>query len=234
MALTLMQEVTRRGIASLVFYARAGYHTLPAAIMTDYASLETAAASYEADPLPATADQAATLTAKLVAATSGGAADAIIAGDIATALAGFISDFQANATIAGAYASLPAPTPALEGESQTVQDAYTALLDSHHLWGQIRTSWLNLRGRSMQSTDDPGGVKSLHAEISNVIELGPEFQPNHWSPRYSEPWGSSAFHVRLHWLLTHGATIWAPTAIQQTANWKANGNPAAVVAQWQT
>ncbi|XKK63924.1 hypothetical protein HFP71_16895 [Streptomyces sp. ARC32] len=203
MPLTLMTEVTRRGIASLVQASRAGLHTLPAALLTDYTSLETLATAYESDPQQDTADQAAVLSTKLVKATAGGAADALITGDIKTAIDGFLTDLQD---------SDPTATPVR--------------------WQSIRTSWRILRGRALQATNDPAGLDSLHAEVSNLVELGPAWQPHSPHARYAAPWGEDTFEARLKWILTAGGDVWAPTASQQNTAWAANRNASAAVPQW--
>lgn len=228
MTLTLMQEVTRRGIGSLVQAARAGWHTLPQTILDDYTSLEQLAAAYESNPQQSTAEQAAAVTATLVTATGGGAADALITGHIQPALATFLADFQTDATAAGAYASEPECTPPMLEASDSVQQAYTRLLESPVRWQSIRTSWQILRGRSLAPTRDPGGLDSVHAEIANVLELRPIWQPNSPSSSRATPWQHGVFHVRLKWLLDHDATIWAPTAVEQSIAWRDN-NPELIV-----
>lgn len=203
MTLTLMTDVTKRGIASLVHASRAGWHGLPTALLNDYAALEALADEYESAPDPETAEDAAALTTKLIKATAGGAADALITGHIKTAVDAFASDVQSANPNATAVR-----------------------------WQSIRESWRNLRGRSMQTTQDPDGLDSLHAEVSNLIELGPAWQPHHHNARYTEPWGENTFQARMTWIVTEGGTLWAPTASQQNTAWNANRNPSAAVSQW--
>ncbi|GAB2328460.1 hypothetical protein [Streptomyces variabilis] len=203
MPLTLMTEVTQRGVASLVAASRAGLHTLPQSLLDDYAALEALAADYEATPSQETAADAAALTAQLIAATGGGAADALITDHIQPAIADFLTDFQA---------SDPTANPAR--------------------WQSTRTSWRILRGRAAQTTQDPDGLDSLHAEVGNLVELGPAWQPHHPNARYATPWGESTFQARLAWILAAGGEVWAPTASQQNEAWQANRNPSAAVTQW--
>lgn len=228
MTLTLMREANRRGITSLVQAARAGWHTLPQSILNDFTQLETLASQYEANPQQSTADQATAVTATLVAATSGGAADTLITGHIQPALADFLADFQTDAAAAGVYAAEPEPTPPMLEAPDSVQQAYTRLLESPVRWQSIRTSWQILRGRSLAPTRDPAGTASIHAEISNTLDLRPIWQPNSPANRLASPWHHGVFHVRLKWLLDNDAEVWAPTATEQTAAWRDN-NPELIV-----
>lgn len=224
MTLALMHDVTRRGIASIVFYARAGYFTLPASVLDDYTALETLAAQYETDPQQSTADEAAAVTAGIVDATRGGSADALITGHLQPALAAFLDDFTANVATAGAYAALDEPPVDLLAEPDAVQAAYKDITESATRWNQIRTGWRILRGLSLAATYDPGGVDSIHAEVANTLAMRPLWDPNSPSGRLASPWGGNAFHVRLKWLTEHDAQVWAPTATQQSLAWRDN-NP---------
>lgn len=200
MALELLRTAKQHGIGSLVFYARAGYYTLPAGIDDDYTTLEGLAASYDADPQQATADSAAALTATLRLDTvqDRGVADGIITTHIQPALDTYLTDFQANSSI---------------GRGR---------------WDAIRTAWRILRG----PTEDPEGLDSIHAEVGNVLALGPEWQPNHSQARYATPWQTSTFEARLLWLLDHNADVWAPTGNEQTTAWINNRNVDESVPAW--
>lgn len=224
MTLTLMREATQRGIASLVEASRAGWHTLPQAILDDYATLESLAADYETNPQPGTAEEAAAVTDALVTATEGGAASALITDHIRPGLEAFLTDFTNDVTAAGAFATEPGPTPPMLEAPDSVQQAYTRLYEAPVRWQSIRSSWQILRGRSLMRTADPAGLDSVHAEVANTLAMRPLWDPNSPSGKLASPWHHGTFHVRLAWLLANGAEIWAPTATEQTIAWQEN-NP---------
>lgn len=228
--MNLMQEANRRGVGSLVHAARAGWHTLPQDLVDDYTNLEALAAQYGTpeDPNPEVTEQLAqVVTDRLIAATAGGAADALIVGYVRPALNQFLTDFLADVEKAGAYATEPTGS-ALHGASAAAQQAHTRLVESPLRWTSIRTSWRVLRGLSMSVTADPAGLDSLHAEVANIYELRSVWDPTSPASRLASPWKEGVFHLRLKWLLDHDAEIWAPTATEQTEAWIAN-NPELVV-----
>jgi hypothetical protein len=224
----LMHEANRHSISSLVYAQRAGWHTLPQSVLDDYAALEDLAAQYASSPEPGLVEQASTLTAQLRGATTGGEADALITGHIRPALEDFLADFENDIEEAGEFAAEPTAPAALQQAPSATQEAYTRLTGSALRWASIRSSWSILRGLSLTGTRDPEGPDSLHAEVANTRALRPTWDPSSPNGRLASPWQHNAFHVRLKWLLEHGAQIWAPTAAEQTEAWIAN-NPELVV-----
>ncbi|MFD5673679.1 hypothetical protein [Streptomyces sp. NPDC127040] len=225
-----IEDMKQHGIAGLVTAAREGVHTLPQEIIDDYAALEAIEAEHTdrhgriSDPQAVQA--ADRLAERLGRAKAWGNANALLVGHVQPALTAFLADLAADLKTAGRHAVQPGATIDMLTEPDDVRAAIVRLHSAITVYGRLRASWEILR-RGTQTTD-PLGLNSPLAEIGNLPDLVPDWQPAYYG-RAPWPWQSTVFHVRMGWLLANGAHIWLPTPAEQEAAWRKH-NPAAKVA----
>lgn len=222
-------ELKAHGIAHLVEAARLGHHGIPQDILDRYAEVEQIAADH-ADSHGRIADKtidrhADDLTQQMLAAKAWGAATALLIDHVQPGMDAFITELARDLKTARRYANEPAVTLDMLSEPKEVREAIVRLHSAFPRYGYLRRSWEILRAGT--ATRDPLGLTSPLAEIANLPDLIPDWQAAHHG-RAPWPWHTTVFHVRMHWLLSHGARFWLPTAAEQEGAWR-KYNPAAKV-----
>lgn len=208
----------------LVNSARQGIHTVPQALADDYDELLQLIADGK-DPrdrwLGKDQEQAAErLAIKLTRLHNYGGRDGLIREHIAPALDTYLTKFKQARHTAGTHALQPAVTAPMLLEPKDVREAIVFIHNASLHYGQLRNIWAQLRGgtntaASTNTNVDPRGANSPLGECRNIHDLVPDWW-NAGTPGYAPwPWGNTyAAHVRLAWLIDHGAQLWAPTAAE--------------------
>lgn len=218
--MTILEQLKNDGIHGLVTGARDGVHTLPDEVLRDYAEVEAITAQH-ADPRGRIADRDAARTLERLAARLGSAfawgnGARIIHEHLAPALDTLLDGFADTRAKAAGYAHQPAPTLDMLDAPDTARTAYIRLHETYPKYGRLRASWLTLhRGE----VDDPLGARSPLAEIKNIRDVVPDWHAAYHF-RTPWPWPCETFHIRLGWLLDHGAHIWLPTPAQHNDAWR--------------
>ncbi|NNN36063.1 hypothetical protein HLK59_38025 [Streptomyces sp. S3(2020)] len=211
---------------TLVGSHRAGAHTLPQALLDDYDELlrlieegKNAQGRWISPRAENTAEKAAIRLHRL---GNYGGRDGLITDHIAPALDTYIERFTQARRTAGQYAYSPVVHTAMLLEPQDVREAIVVLLESTHYYGQIRQAWALLRGglygaaaANTNTGVDPRGALSPLGEVRNIADLEPEWVNAGNVGAKPWPWGDQApIHIKLGWLIDHGAEFWAPTALE--------------------
>ncbi|MFM9790152.1 hypothetical protein [Streptomyces turgidiscabies] len=216
-------ELDRTGIPLLLGAANNGVHTVPDGISDPYAQLmdfiEEHADRYNRIDNPKDERTVARMLQQLGAATAFGNAEAIIIEHLQPALDRFLVELRDTITAAGKYAALGYQDGSgLLTETDEVRHAYIKLTELYPKYGALRASWQHLRGKNSDSID-PMGLNSPLAEVANLPDI-----VDNWvlaaAGRTPWPWPATVFHVRMNWLLSHGARIWLPTRIEQDQVWQ--------------
>ncbi|MFD7786518.1 hypothetical protein ACFV4Q_26055 [Streptomyces nojiriensis] len=214
-----LDTLKQHGDHQLVTAARAGVHTLPQQILDDYTALEAhldAHTDSRGNLAPGAAKEADRLTDAIMRAKAWGNAPQILVDHVQPALARFLDDLAADLKTAGRHAVQPGATIDMLDEPDHVRAAILRLHSAYPTYGHLRASWRVLR--SDGDTVDPLGLTSPLAEVANLPDLVPDWEPAHHG-RTPWPWHTTVFHVRMGWLLDRGARLWLPTAAQQTEAW---------------
>lgn len=219
----------------LVTSAAQGIHTIPQALADDHAELlqliedghVTVNGGAQRWASPAAEQKAEKHAVRLHRLGNYGGRTGIIRDHIAPALDAYLDKFQAARRTAGRHAQQADVNAQMLLEPQDVREAIAFLHHATLHYGQIRSIWALLRGggdtfQSASTVDvDPRGANSPLGECFNINELIPDWW-NAGNPGHAPwPWGNvSAAHVRLTWLLDHGAQLWAPTAAEHDARYR--------------
>lgn len=218
--MTSLDQLKASGVVGIITGAREGVHTLPQQILDDYADIEKIAAQH-ADKWGRVSDKAAARTLdqlgdRIGAALAYGNRDQVIREHLAPALDELLDEFRATAAAAGNFAHHDGPTLDMLTAPEAARHAYVRLHETYPKYGRLRASWQTLhRG----DVDDPLGDRSPLAEIENIDTVVPDWHAAYYH-RTPWPWPSQVFHVRLAWLLDHGAHIWLPTPDQHNQAWR--------------
>ncbi|MCX5114377.1 hypothetical protein OOK13_39150 [Streptomyces sp. NBC_00378] len=216
-----LENLKTHGATGLIEAARRGDITLPQQMTDDYTGLEQLADEH-ADRWgrvddPKVNKAADELAGRIGAAMAYGNATALIIEHVQPALAKFLDDLRADLKAAGRHATQAGATLDMLEEPEEVRVAILRLNVAFPKYAAIRTCWESLRRGA--GTSDPLGLVSPLAEVANLPDLVPDWQSAYYG-RAPWPWHSTAFHIRMGWLLANGAQVWVPTAAEQDAAWK--------------
>lgn len=226
-----LEDLKTNGIAHLVEAARRGSHTLPQSMLDDYAELEALAAEH-ADRRGQVSDAAAIkqadkLTERLLAAKAWGNATTLLVDHVQPALDTFLAQLAADLKTAGRHADQPGATVDMLDEPDDVRAAIIRLHGALVPYGHLRASWQILRRVPAIEVHDPMGLNSPLAEVGNLPDIVPDWEAAYHG-RKPWPWPSTVFHIRMKWLLSHGAVVWLPTEAEHEDAWR-HYNPAALI-----
>jgi hypothetical protein len=226
-ARSIRDDLGAHGVTSLMAAAARGIHTLPDGIADNYASL-LEVLDKNSDRFGWIqgwqAEKAATdLMQKMYAAIAFGNADVVINEHLKPALVRYLDEFRINMQTAGEYA-VSTDIGALLSQPDDVRQAHIKLMDSHGDYAALRASWeicrkRNAGGMNGTSTIDPMDLASPLAEVRNLPDLVSDWQLAYHA-RKPWPWNGTAHHIRLVWLLNHGADVWLPTGLEQNETWQ--------------
>ncbi|MEV6835534.1 hypothetical protein AB0N17_13620 [Streptomyces sp. NPDC051133] len=216
----VVQDLNDSGTTALLGNARFGYHTLPDAMLDDYAAVEqyleahrdgrsqvhlNAKQQREIEPM----------ASKVIGFLAWGGANQVITQHLQPALAELLDQVRADRQTAAKYAMQETPSIDMLEQPDDVRAAIVRLHSLVPRYGALRTSWEICRRRSMQETSDPLGTLSPLAEVANIVDLHADWRKSH-AGQAPWPWHSHNLHIKLGWLLDNGGKIWLPTADQQT------------------
>lgn len=218
---------------AIVTGARRSAHGAPQALLDDYAELEQLIAEgkeivsggsrrwisrrHEQD--------AEEVALKLSRISTYGGLPAFITDYLQPALATFLDRFRDDLTTAHHFARQAQPSIDMLTEPDDVRAAIVRIHGAVQSYGELRRTWAVMYGEARSEPGrDPRGADSPLAEVRNLPDLVP-----HWQTAGSHggrfggtewPWGSGApLHIKLAWLLDHGADIWMPTVRQHAELW---------------
>ncbi|MEU8528516.1 hypothetical protein AB0C77_23455 [Streptomyces sp. NPDC048629] len=226
-----LEELKTNGISHLVEAARRGDHTLPQQMLDDYTAIEALAAEHT-DRFGKVTDQAVlkqadTLTERLLAAKAWGNAAVLLVDHVQPAMDAFLAQLTADLKTAGRHADQPGVTVDMLDESDDVRAAIVRLHGALVPYGHLRASWEILRRVPTGALHDQLGLRSPLAEVGNLPAIVPDWDAA-FHGRKPWPWPSAVFHVRMKWLLSHGAVVWVPTEAEHEDAWR-HYNPDALI-----
>lgn len=217
------QQLHDSGTTALVGNARFGYHSLPQAMLDDYAAAEKHIAEHTDSRGriildQAQRDHAEDLANRAMSHIAYGNGQAIITDYLQPALASLLDQVRADRATAGRYSSEQAASIDMLTENDDVRAAIVRLHGITPHYGALRVSWEILRRRDSIKTTDPLDTRSPLGEVANMPDLYADWEKAHHG-RTAWPWSSTALHIKLGWLLDNGGHIWLPTADEQTQAW---------------
>ncbi|GGV34356.1 hypothetical protein GCM10010293_36810 [Streptomyces griseoflavus] len=217
----------------LVHGARAGHYTMPAEMLAGYDQLqqlleegkETTNWGRTQWADTAKEREAEALARHLSGMASNYAAPRLITEHLQPALAERLDRFRTVRQVAGKYAHSNGASLDMLAEPDDVRAAILELHTATQWYGSLRDAWSELRGDveyvyNRDRITDPLGKQSPLAEVRNIAVVAPNWRELAHIAGAVWPWGSDVTHLKLGWLLDHGAEVWLPTEDQQTAEYQ--------------
>lgn len=213
----------------LVHGARAGHYTMPAEMLAGYDQLQQLLTDgkrttswgrkeWASKDLEREAEDLALRLSRM-------ATTALITEHLQPALAARLDRFRTVRHAAGKYAHSNGPSLDMLTEPDDVRAAILELHTATQWYGALRTAWSDLRRDpeyvyNRDRITDPLGKRSPLAEVRNIAVVVPNWRELAHIAGAVWPWGADVLHLKLGWLLDHGAEVWLPTEDQQNAEYR--------------
>ncbi|XKK63922.1 hypothetical protein HFP71_16885 [Streptomyces sp. ARC32] len=215
----------------LVHGARAGHYTMPEEMLTGYDQLQQLLTDGRRTTSWGRKEWASTDLEReaedLARHVSGMAhrynAHKLIAEHLEPSLTARLDRFRTVRQTAGRHATAATPSLDMLAEPDDVRAAILELHTATQWYGGLRSAWSRLRGDSEPESgrgSDPMGKQSPLAEVRNINVVVPNWRQLAHIAGATWPWGSGWIHLKLGWLLDHGAEVWLPTEDQQDAEYR--------------